>query len=219
MFGLIFDMDGVLVDSTRAHFQSWCLLAEELGQQVTEEAFIQTFGRQNRDIVPLFFGYDDQETVQKLGDRKEELYRDIIRQHVPANDGAVELVRSCHQAGFKLAIGSSGPPQNIDLVLKGMRIGPYFDVRITSKQCTRGKPDPQVFSLAIEGLGIPAHHCAVVEDAPSGIQAALAAGAAAIALAGNHPPQALAAANLIVNSLRELSPDKLKRLIAQKSGD
>jgi beta-phosphoglucomutase len=217
MFGLIFDLDGVLVDSTEAHFKSWQILAAELDSQMTEQQFISTFGQQNKDIIPRFFGYHDPETVQRLGDRKEEIYRDLIRDNVPANEGAVDLVRECHAAGVKLAIGSSGPPANIELPLKGMQIEQYFDVIITSKQCTRGKPDPQVFTLAIEGLGLEAKQCAVVEDAPAGVQAALAAGATAIALTGNHPPEALSSAHLIINSLQQLSAQKIKELIRASS--
>ncbi|MHC4441998.1 MAG: HAD family hydrolase [Planctomycetota bacterium] len=218
MFGLIFDMDGVLVDSTEAHFKSWQLLADEVGGQMTDQQFISTFGQQNKDIIPRFFGYDDAETVQRMGDRKEEIYRNLIRENVPANDGAVDLVHECHAAGIKLAVGSSGPPPNVTLPLEGMQLTEYFDVLITSHQCTRGKPDPQVFTLAIEGLGLEGRQCAVIEDAPAGVQAARAAGALAIALTGNHPPEALSAAHLIINSLRELSAEKIKELIA-KHGD
>ena len=215
MFGLIFDMDGVLVDSARQHYQSWCRLARELGQEMTEEDFWRTFGRQNRAIIPLLFGYQDEATVQRLGDRKEEIYRELIRQEVPQLDGAVDLVRACHAAGFRLAVGSSGPPENVRLVLEGLKIAPYFDVCITSQQVTRGKPDPQVFLLAAEGLKIPPGRCAVIEDAPSGVQAALAAGAVAIALAGGHPPEVLAAAHQVVTSLRQLTPDSIRQLLTR----
>lgn len=213
MYGLIFDMDGVLIDSAEPHWQSWRRLAGELGCELSEEGFTQTFGRQNRDIIPFFFGHDDEPTIRRLGDRKEELYREIIRDRIPAMDGAVDLVRACHDAGFALAIGSSGPPENINLVLQGLQIEPLFRAVITSKQVTCGKPDPQVFNLAAAGLGISTDRCAVIEDAPAGVEAALSAGAAAIALTGTHPPEALVAAHRVVSSLRELSPASIRNLI------
>lgn len=213
MYGVIFDMDGVLIDSARPHFESWRRLGEELGQDVTEEQFWPTFGRQNRDIIPIYFDITEPQRVEQLSERKEELYRALIREHVPGIDGAVELVRDLHDAGFKLAIGSSGPPENVDLVLAGMGIEESFDVRITSRQVSRGKPDPQVFQLAADGLGLSNRNCAVIEDAPAGVEAALAAGSVAVALTGGHDRDALGAAHLVVDSLRELSPDRITRII------
>jgi len=213
MVGLIFDMDGVLVDSAQSHWHSWKQLGDEIGKPITEAQFHATFGRQNRDIIPLIFGLDDDETIQRLGERKEVLYRDLVRDHIPAVDGAVDLVAACHQAGFKLAIGSSAPPENVDLVLDGMQIADYFPTRITARQVTRGKPDPQVFLLAAEGLGLPSSQCAVMEDAPSGIDAALAAGAAAIGFAGTHPVESLQHAHRVVTSLRQVGPGDIEALI------
>ncbi|UCG15933.1 MAG: HAD family phosphatase [Phycisphaerales bacterium] len=218
MYGLILDMDGVLIDSAAPHWESWKLLGDEIGVPVSEQQFRETFGRSNRDIVPLLFGRDDEASIRRLSDRKEELYRDLIRGHVPAVDGAADLVRGCHDAGFKLAIGSSGPRENVELVLAGMRIAPYFQTLVTAGQVTRGKPDPQVFELAAEGLGVSPGRCAVVEDAPAGIEAALAAGATAIALATTHPPERLHRAHHVVTTMRALSAGLIEQWIRQRPG-
>ena len=213
--GIIFDMDGVLVDSAGPHWQSWRQLAEEIGRPITEPQFRATFGRQNQDVVPALFGHDDAPTIRRLSDRKEELYRDLIRHAVPAVDGAVELIRACHAAGFRLAVGSSGPPENVDLVVNGLNIGRYFQTFVTAREVTRGKPHPQVFQRAAEGLGLPPGLCAVVEDAPAGVEAARAAGCTAIALVGMHPAESLGKAHRVVTSLRELSPEAIATLIQQ----
>jgi beta-phosphoglucomutase len=213
MCGIIFDMDGVLVDSARPHLRSWQLVARELGRDVTDGQFRATFGRQNRDIVPLLFGCHDDESIRRVSDRKEQLYRDLIRNDIPAVDGAAELVRRCRQSGFRLAVGSSGPPENVDLVLDGMEIRGFFDAVVTARQVTRGKPDPQVFQLAASAMGVSPRWCAVVEDAPSGIDAALAAGATVIALAGTHPVDTLQRAQVVVTSLRQLSPSSIRELV------
>ena len=217
MYGLILDMDGVLVDSAAPHWESWKRLGEEIGLPVTEGQFRESFGRGNRDIIPLIFGRDDETSIRRLSDRKEELYRDLIRDRVPAVDGAGDLVRSFYDAGFKLAIGSSGPRENVELVLAGMRIDRYFHTLVTAGQVTRGKPDPQVFELAAEGLGISPRRCAVVEDAPAGIEAALAAGATAIALASTHPPERLQRAHHVVTTLRALSAGSIEQLIRERA--
>jgi beta-phosphoglucomutase len=216
-YGLIFDMDGVLVDSAMPHYESWRRLGLELGCEVSEERFWPTFGRQNRDVIPDLFHILDAERIERLGERKEVLYREIIRVRVPAMDGAVELIRACHAAGFKLAIGSSGPPENVDVVLAGMGVDALFEARITSQQVTRGKPDPQVFSLAADALGLAPRQCAVVEDAPVGVQAALAAGTAAIVLVSGHPADKLRSAHLMVDSLRELTPERISDLIRSRN--
>jgi len=206
-------MDGVLIDSARPHWRSWQLLAEELGHELREDAFVETFGRQNRDIVPLFFGHHDDDSIRRLGDRKEELYRELVRDRIPVMDGAIELVVACREAGFALGVGSSGPQENIDLALRGMHIEQHFAAVITARQVTRGKPDPQVFSLAASGIDVPTCRCAIVEDAPAGVDAALAAGATAIGLTGTHTREALSAAHHVVESLRDLSPQSIRELI------
>ncbi|MFQ5489829.1 MAG: HAD family hydrolase [Phycisphaerae bacterium] len=210
---VIFDLDGVLVDSAQAHHRSWQALGAELGCEVTAEQFAATFGRQNRDIVPLLFGEQtDPDGVQRLSDRKEQIYRDLIRGRVPAVPGAVELVGRCAGAGLSLAIGSSAPKENIDLVLSAMGIADFFEVVVHEGDVQRGKPDPQVFVLAAERLGVPAARCAVIEDAPSGIRAARAAGMIAVGLTSHHPAEALADAHLVVDRLEDLSPEVITGL-------
>lgn len=218
-FGVIFDMDGVLVDSAPPHLQSWKALADELGSPITDEQFYATFGRQNRDCLAVLFGITDAESVSRLSDRKEEIYRAIIRQRVPAMDGAIELVRACHAAGLRVAVGTSGPAANVAVCLDGMGIAECFHARITAEQVTRGKPDPQVFRLAAEAIEIPPARCAVIEDAPAGIEAALAADTTAIALAGTHPASSLSRAHLTVASLRELSPRRIVDAIETRANE
>lgn len=203
-------MDGVLIDSAEAHLESWRLLAAELGCEVTEQQFAASFGRQNRDIVPLLFGADlDEDRVRQLGSRKEALYRDLVRGRVQAVDGAVDLVRRCRQAGLKLAVGSSAPPENIELVLDELGIADCFDVIVHDGDVSRGKPDPQVFLIAARRLGLAPARCAVIEDAPTGVQAALAAGMVVIGLTTHHPPERLAGAHRVVDRLDVLSPQQI----------
>lgn len=217
MYGVIFDMDGVLVDSAEAHLRSWQIMAAEQGRTMSAEVFRATFGRRSGDIIAEVFGIADPVEIRRLDDRKEAIYRDLIRQHIPAMDGAVALVRALRAAGFRLAIGSSGPQENVDLVVDGLGLGDCFDARISARQVTRGKPDPQVFLLAAEGLGLPPGRCAVVEDAPAGIEAARAAGAVAIGLVGTHPAAALDGADLLVSALGELTPERVMDLIDSRN--
>lgn len=207
--GVIFDMDGVLVDSAPAHFQSWQRLAAEEGGSVTSEQCAATFGRQNRDIIPALFGAMSRARVSTLADRKEAIYRDLIRHAPPIVDGAAELVRDLHHAGVRLAVGSSGPLPNIELVLDALGVTECVSTIVTGDDVTHGKPDPEVFCLAAQGLGLAPERCVVIEDAPAGTQAAHAAGTRVVAVLIHHPAEAFEHADRTVTRLAELSADDL----------
>ena len=210
---VIFDVDGVLVDSYQAHFQSWRQMLAEKGVEFTEEEFRATFGRTSRDIIAeLYDGKLTDEQIRELDERKEALYRDILRQEFPAIDGAVELVDALATAGIKLAVGSSGPNENVALTLECLGRSDAFAARVTGSDVTRGKPDPQVFLLAAERLGVSPAECVVVEDAPAGVEAANRAEMASVALTGTATREQLAEADVVVESLRELTVEQLQEL-------
>lgn len=203
-------MDGVLVDSADAHRASWKALGEKLGRPISDEEFANTFGRSSRDIIRILFGEDTPpEQIAKWDEEKEALYRDLIRDRVPLMPGARALVDALFAAKVKLAIGSSGPRANIEMILDALEANtpPKFAAIVSGFDVTRGKPDPQVFLLAAEKLGLAPKACAVIEDAPAGIEAARRAGMRAVALASSHPREALSSADHIVDALDELHVD------------
>jgi beta-phosphoglucomutase len=210
---VIFDVDGVLIDSYQAHFESWLRMFAEHDVSFTEAEFRKTFGRTSRDIIAALYGPDltDAE-ISMWDDRKEALYRDIIREKFPVIDGAVELLDALYAAGFLLGVGSSGPPENIWLTLECLERAELFDAVVTRVDVTRGKPDPQVFQIAGKRLGAVPEQCVVVEDAPAGIEAANRAGMASVALTGTATRTELAHARLVVDSLRGLTPERLRNL-------
>jgi len=203
----IFDVDGVLVDSYQPHFIGWQKMLAELDEDYTEAMFREHFGRTNDDIFAEMFG--DKFTpaqVKTAADRKEALYRELIQQEFPHIDGAVELVDALAVADFALAVGSSGPPENVAMTLQCLGRPAKFAARVTGADVTRGKPDPQVFLLAAEKLGVRPQQCVVFEDAPAGVAAAKAADMACIALIGTATRAQLAQADLVVDSLRKVTP-------------
>jgi beta-phosphoglucomutase len=214
--GVIFDMDGVLVDSYQAHWESWRVMAAEIGQSLTEQQFAATFGRTSREIIAAHWGAGllSPAQISQFDERKEHLYRELVERAFPAMDGAAELIHNLAAAGFRLAIGSSGPPENVALVIERLGIETEVRVRVTGRDVSRGKPDPEVFLKAAERLGLAATQCAVVEDAPVGITAANSAGMASIAmLSTGHTRESVEHARMVVTSLRELSADSIARLI------
>jgi beta-phosphoglucomutase len=212
----IFDMDGVLIDSYRAHFESWRRVAIEYGRVYTEEQFAAGFGRTSREVIADQWKGEtlSDQQIAEIDRRKEWLFREIIGRDFPAMDGAVELVESLVAAGFRVAVGSSGPDENVRLAIERLGIGRLLSAMVTGNDVKRGKPDPQVFLIAAEQLSVPPGRCVVVEDAPVGVEAAHRGGMRAIALASTgRTVEQLGAAELVVKSLRALSLARFEEVL------
>jgi beta-phosphoglucomutase len=217
---VIFDMDGVLIDSFRCHFESWRRVAAEYGRVYTESQFVACFGRTSREVIAEQWdgGPLSPSTIREIDERKEFLFRELIDQDFPAMDGSVELVSSLADAGFRIAVGSSGPPDNVRLAVGRLGIRGCLTAIITGGDVKCGKPDPQVFTLAAERMGVAPARCVVVEDAPVGIEAARRGGMRSIGLASRgRTVEQLSSANLVVTSLKELSPARFDRLLREGS--
>jgi beta-phosphoglucomutase len=214
VFGVIFDMDGVLVDSRKPHFESWRQVAREFGRDMTEAEFADTFGRTNRDIVHFLWGKSvSDDEIQKIGTRKEAVYRDIITKNIPAVPGLHQLLPSLCQAGAKLAVGSSGPIENVNLVLDGLGIREHFSAIVSSADVTEGKPNPQVFLTAAKKLGFEPKRCVVIEDAPAGIEAGHRGGMKVIALTTSYSPDKISNADKLCCDLTEVNVELISSLI------
>jgi len=213
---VIFDMDGVLVDTYAAHYESWQRMARRDGLDFTREDFAATFGRTSREIIAHFWGdgrYSEAQMAE-LDDLKEAALREIIAADFPAMPGARELLDELHASAVKLAVGSSGPAENVDLVLERLDARRLFDAIVTADDVTRGKPDPQVFLIAAEKLAIAPQRCVVVEDARQGVEAAKAAGMSCVGmLSTGRTAESLRAADMLISSLGELSADVVRNLI------
>jgi beta-phosphoglucomutase len=217
-FAVLFDVDGVLVDSYQAHYESWRRLGQEAGFEMSEEFFARTFGRTSRDVLrELFKGRPlSDEQIRAWDERKEASFRQVIDENFPAMDGAVELIDALHAAGVPMAAGSSAPTANVVLSLKKLGRQESFGAMVTGDDVTRGKPDPQVFLLAAERLGVLPDRCVVIEDAAPGIAAAQAAGMKSVGLVSTGRTwEELSAANRVVGSLRELSVENLAELVGK----
>jgi beta-phosphoglucomutase len=214
---VIFDMDGVLVDSYAAHLLAWQRMAAAHGLEITEAQFAAGFGKTGREnIATLWPGLVRPEDVQALDDEKEACYRQIIDGDFPEMPGAGRLMRELHEAGWALAIGSSGPAANVEVVARRLSEGRLLGATVHGLEVPRGKPDPAIFLLAARKLHVAPPRCVVVEDAPAGIAAARAAGMPAVAVTGTVPRDKLTGADLIVDSLTELSAAVLGALIDRR---
>ncbi len=214
--GVIFDMDGVLVDTGWAHRQAWSDLAEKEGLAISDEFFRRTFGMQNAAILPMLRPTITPQELERLSDWKEQRYRDLMQAHLELAPGAAALVRDLKRHGFRLAIGSSAPPENLNLFWDRLGLSSWFDARVTKEEITRSKPAPETFLKAAQKIGLTPARCAVVEDAVPGVQAGKAAGMRVVAVTTTRQRADLAEADRIVDSLGELKASDFLALLAGK---
>jgi beta-phosphoglucomutase family hydrolase len=180
---LIFDMDGVLVDSNPVHREAWVRFNRRYGLETTGAMLERMYGRRNDHIVRDFFGAGlAPEEVAARGAEKERLYREMIA-------GRIEEILAPglrnfldRHAGTPLAVASNAEPENVHFVIDQARLGAYFQVVLDGHQVRRPKPDPEIYLRAAELLGVAASGCVVFEDSHSGVQAARAAGMQVIGL-------------------------------------
>ena len=217
MKGVIFDWDGVVIDSSAQHERSWEILAEEISRPLPEGHFKLGFGKKNQVIIPEILGWaTDAAEIAALSDRKEAIYRELVRQSgVQILPGARELVSALRLEGIPRAIGSSTPRGNLDAIFAATGLGELFDAVVCGDDVVHGKPAPDVFLLAAQKLGLPPAECLVLEDAHAGIEAAHRAGIPVLAVATTNPLSELAAATGAVESLADTTPAFLREIHAR----
>ncbi len=212
---IIWDMDGVLVDSGDLHYETWRdTLAEAFGLNVSREAFDATFGMDNFGVLKTLLGRSLSEAeAQQLVERKEAAYRRRAAESVRPAPAALDLVRTLKAQGWKQAVATSSPRANLALISRLLGLERWMDALVCFEDVGRGKPDPALFLLAAERMGVPPAYCVVIEDAPAGIAAARAAGMVSVAVTTTHAASALAQANRVVHSLSEIAPQDLEALL------
>ena len=200
---VLWDLDGVLVDTTAFHLQAWREFMGELGRPLSEQDFRRTFGLRNDAILKELLGDLAPAEVERLSRRKEELFRERAKGRITPVPGAVELARRLERQGTRMGLVSSTPRENIHLVLGSLGLMDLFSAVVAEEDVRAGKPDPEGFLLGAERLGVSPQDCVVIEDAPGGVEAAGRAGMRCVGLATTRPREALAEADLVVDSLTE----------------
>ena len=209
---VIWDLDGVIIDSGEAHLKAWKKLAKEEGLQFTDEQFWSTFGWRNDAIISSVWGPLPPERIKELADRKEAYFREFFRDVAKPLPGSMELMKELHDAGYKQALATSTPPANIELIKELLGLQRYLSVFVSGESVPRPKPAPDLFLKAAELLGVEPKHCLVIEDAVAGIEAARAGGMHTIAVAGKRDLPRLRAADLMVKSLTEVNVERIRKL-------
>ena len=215
LMGVIFDLDGVLIDTGQFHRDAWYMMSKEEGLTFSDEHFYSTFGMQNYQIIPTMTSSDlATEEISRMSDRKELLFRKLINGRLKLLNGAEDLIVDLKSKGFRLSIGSSTTKHNMDFIRKNLPIFNRFDAFVVDKDVTNGKPAPDTFLKAAERLSLEPKCCVVVEDAVQGVQAGKAAGMPVVAVTTTRQRNDLMQADMIVDSLDELKSDDFLKLLS-----
>ncbi|MBR5197658.1 MAG: HAD family phosphatase [Alistipes sp.] len=215
--GVLFDMDGVLVNNLEVHRAAFAEFFRRYGVERSFEELSRVFGKGNDDIMGELMPRDVVERVgiRELGHEKEAIYREIYAPTITPQPGLLTFLDECEAEGLKCAVGSSGYRANVDFVLDKCNIERYFDYAVAGDEVTRCKPDPEIYLTAAAKLGLRADECVVFEDAEAGIEAAKRAGMRVVALATTFNRDFLETtdADYIIDDFRGITVDKLREIV------
>lgn len=219
-YAAIWDVDGTLVDTAELHYEAFRRFAAEEGRPFSREDFVWTFGRRNPEIMVHLFGERGAgEAGREMARRKEGYYRDAAEAGVALLPGVQPLIDAFAAAGWQQAIGSSAPPENLELILRKTGVGRHMRAVISGDDTVKGKPDPEVFLTAAAQCGVAPRDCVVFEDAVAGVQAARAAGMPCVAVTYCAHSSAAdlekAGAQVVVKCLSELTLRDVEKLLAR----
>lgn len=194
--GVIFDMDGVLVDSGEHHRAAWHALLAELGARVDSPEFWRlTIGRPAHEAVALLLGRElEYDEAMQLAGRKRDFYRRFARRGAVAVPGVTAFVGAVARSGMACAVATSASRHDAQHVLDTLALAGHFGAVVTAEDVTRGKPDPEVYLRAAGEIGIAPRDCLVFEDAVVGVQAARRAGMRVIGVTTAHSSAELSTA-------------------------
>lgn len=207
-FGVVFDLDGLLVDSERVQALSFNAVLKPFGVYLDDEVFARLVGlptRKNFEDLKRWYP-SITATVEELLERKSLEYARLIPIEMRPMEGAVELVRSLWEKGVPMAVASSSPHEDIEMSLEAIGLERMIPVRVSGFDCPRMKPAPDVYLLAATRLGMEPSRCIAFEDAQAGVEAAAAAGMLVVAVpnrftAGRHD---FSKANTVISSLKDV---------------
>lgn len=202
---VIWDLDGVIVDSEPQHFKSWHDTFQRYSLNITDSQLRQTFGMTSPVVMRTLLGADaDEAFISKICNEKEALFRADIKDSAAYLPGVEFWLNQFKEAGIRQALASSGSMENIITTLDALGTRPFLE-KVVSGIGLPSKPDPAIFLKAAHLLGVPANACLVIEDSLAGVAGAKAAGMKCLAVTTTNPAQALSVADVILRDLESLS--------------
>lgn len=209
-FGILFDMDGVIVHSNPAHKKAINIFCEKHKIEISNDYLKNNiYGRANKEWIPKIFGDISEERMQELADEKEQIFRDIFDPEEMQVPGIIDFLDHLKEEKIKLVVATSAPGANADFILNKLGIYDYFDAVLDSSHVTNSKPHPEPYHNAAKAIGLTAPQCIVIEDSVSGVQSGLAAGAIVVGVATTHTPEELSDCHLVIENFEDFTLDHL----------
>ena len=214
--GLIFDMDGVIVENHQYHYLAWQKIAAKHGITIDEVFYREKMnGRTLKKLMKVVFEREmSDEEAKSIGLEKEAIYRDLYKDHRKPTTGLIKFLEEAKEKGIPMAVGTSAPKENVEFTLDDLDLRKYFVGVVDDSMVVHGKPDPEVYLKGAELVGRKPEDCIVFEDAVSGIQAGKAAGSKVIGLATSHSREELDA-DLIIDNFSDLSWQQITDLLGK----
>jgi beta-phosphoglucomutase len=209
-FAIIFDMDGVIIDSNPYHKISLRQFCEKYGYHLSDQELInKIYGRTNKEWIANLFGVLTNEELANYGEEKEALFREIYKNDICALKGLPEFLKNLQEKNISVAIGTSAPRSNVDFVLSHTHLGEYFSVILDESNVEHGKPNPEIYLKVAARLGYEPNRCIVFEDSLSGVESARRAGAKVVGVATTHSFEELSHTDFVIQDFSDLDPATL----------
>jgi len=217
-FAVIFDADGVLVDSNPFHKIAMRQFCEKYGIHLTEQKMKrEIFGRTNKDWLSKIFKDDlTEQQLKKYEEEKESLFRKLFKPYIKPVNGLIGFLEQLKIHNITRAVASSAPKVNVDFFLSYTGVRPYFPVIIDGDEIEHSKPHPEIYLKTVEIIKFPPENCIVIEDSLSGVEAARTAGCKVIGITTTHSKEELHNTERIIDDFNELTLNHLQMMCQSK---
>lgn len=215
-FAVIFDMDGVIVDSNPTHKISLDIFTKKYGFLLSDEEMkTRLWGRTNKDWISDLFKAKNltPQEVKLLGVEKEKIFREIYEKTIQPVKGLENFLKLLNKNQIKIAIATSAPSENVNFVLEKTGLRDYFPVILDETFIQKGKPDPEIYLKTAKALGLPNSKCIVIEDSLSGVQAGKDSGSKVIGITTTHSKEELFQTDFVISDFEGLNFDKLAEIV------
>ncbi len=214
---LIFDMDGVLIDSNPYHIRNWRAFLDARGIAYDPDALPkQILGQRNDNVFRAFLGPEKtQQELDRLNDELEAGFRHVFLPEAKPLPGLTALIEECHAAEIPMAVASSATTENLHFIVDALGYRARFLSLLSGAEVTHPKPHPEIYLKSAEKLGVAPARCVAFEDSFVGLESACNAGMKVVAIASTFPREELEShghADLVVESFEELSLEALRKL-------
>ncbi len=182
----IFDMDGTIINNISYHTKAWLQFLSKYNINISEEELHPKIFGVTKEIMPRFFGDINEDENKRLGDEKEELYRELYKDIIEAQPGLIKLLQIARKKNIALALATMSDIKNISFIIDKLNIRSSFDLIAGAEQVTNGKPHPEIYELVLSTLKIKPENAIVFEDSHGGVLSAKAAGIKVIGVCTTH---------------------------------